>query len=107
VDQSSDGRCLWEAGVELSPNAIHRAARIEFLPAPRRDDAIPQAEVVGDGLPVADPEQVEVALYNRTRIAHLEYHCYDDGVGGCCPCGWMVVTICCNHELQLPHWDTK
>jgi hypothetical protein len=41
VRQSSDGRCLWEAGVELSSNVIHRAAKIETLPAPHRDDAIP------------------------------------------------------------------
>ena len=72
VRQSSDGRCLWEAGVEFSSNVIHRAAKIEILPAPHRDDAIPQrAEAIGDALPVADPEPVEVALYNRTRIAHL------------------------------------
>jgi hypothetical protein len=75
VHQSSDGRCLREADVELSPNAIHRAAKMEILPASHRDDAIAQrAEVVGDGLPVADPEPVEVVLYSRTRIAHLEYH---------------------------------
>jgi hypothetical protein len=45
------------------PNAIHSAAKIEVLPATRRDDAIPQrADVVGDGLPVASPGSGEVRL---------------------------------------------
>jgi hypothetical protein len=50
-----------EADLESSANAILQAAKIESIPATRRDDAIPQqADVVEDGLPVTDRVSVKV-----------------------------------------------
>ena len=58
------GRCIRMSSgsrrrVKRERRPLSREDRI--LPATRRDDAIPQrADVVGDGLPVAEPGSVEV-----------------------------------------------
>src|SRR5438552_517793 len=43
---------------------------------------------------------MSASVYGRTAVAHLEYHGHDDGVRRMLPCGWRLVTICCDHELH-------